>query len=208
MVNESQRVNNDVSPTSPPTMPAPQATPPKAELSWGFLAVVAIAVWLLFFGGYGTITGVLTPPAPVTVYQTATALPSGAGVSNVANPPIATPNVVAVPANPPADVPSVVPTIVPTVAPTNFPTATSMPADVPQSELTNVHTDIHPDGSFTIDNGAIRYYPDTSGRIVDLRLPGIDDYQPTPAAATATPVVQPLPTRSGPASPRGGHPRR
>lgn len=36
------------------------------------------------------------------------------------------------------------------------------------------HTDINPDGSYTIDGGQIRYYPDTAGNITEARLPGSD----------------------------------
>jgi hypothetical protein len=47
------------------------------------------------------------------------------------------------------------------------------PAEAPAAVLAfNVevgqHTEINPDGSFTVNNGSLRYYPDSSGQIVEV----------------------------------------
>jgi hypothetical protein len=87
-----------------------------------------------------------------------------------------------------------------TTAPTAVPapTATPMiaggapaaaPAEAPAALGYTVpagqHTDIHPDGSFTIDNGNVRYYPNSDSVIVEVRIEG--DYESNVAAEGAPP---------------------
>ena len=50
--------------------------PSPRRLSWGFLVVIGLAIWLLFFEGWGSIASLLTPSTSTIVYQTATAGPN------------------------------------------------------------------------------------------------------------------------------------
>lgn len=69
--------NEPMKQLAPPGIPDPQsqsqpvAPPPK--ISWLFLGVVVVTVWLLFFNGFENVKGWLTAGPPVIVLQTATA---------------------------------------------------------------------------------------------------------------------------------------
>jgi hypothetical protein len=48
------------------------------------------------------------------------------------------------------------------------------------------HTNINPDGSFTVDNGIMRYYPNSEGVIVEARI--VDEsFEPDVASQGAPP---------------------
>lgn len=51
-----------------------KATKPK--VSWLFLGIMALVGWVLFFDGFTVLGQILTPEAPKTIYQTATAGPT------------------------------------------------------------------------------------------------------------------------------------
>jgi hypothetical protein len=94
---------------------------------------------------------------------------------------------------------SLAPTVatVPTAVPTAAPAATSLPAAggaspaaapaAPRYEVpVGQHTEINMDGSFTVDNGIVRFYPDSTGKIVEVRI--VDkNYEPAIVAEGAPP---------------------
>lgn len=152
---------------------------------------IALVVWLLFFGGFGQLKTWLSPSKTASVVQTIgqgaqqllttaqVAAPSAAALDTRA---IATPARAAAPAA--ASRPLLAPAAAPaapaaraTVAPA--PTLTpaieakapaSQPAAIAYSVPAGAHTEINPDGSFTVDNGGFRYYPNSEGVIVEVRI--------------------------------------
>jgi hypothetical protein len=151
---------------------------------------IVLVVWLLFFGGFGTITKLLRPStiAPIATTigdgarrisdQASAAAPAVQPAEKPARLPVAPRRGVGAPISTTNDqspaVATARPTLAPTVAPKPTTAAVAKAAEVPSGQ----HTLINPDGSFTIDNGNIRYYPDSTGAIVETRLIGSE-----PAAA-------------------------
>jgi hypothetical protein len=166
------------------------------------LAIVLV-VWLLFFGGFSTITKLLKPStiapiaatigqgaqqllataqvvAPSTIDTRAIATPARASAPAAAARPIVAPAAKALTATA-----APAPTLTPLVA---AQAPASQPAAIAYSVPAGQHTDINPDGSFTVEHGGFRYYPDTSGVIVEVRI--VDTSYEQPAAQEGAPPEQ------------------
>lgn len=168
------------------------------------LAIVLV-VWLLFFGGFGTITKLLTPstiaPIATTIGQGAQQLlataqvvaPSTIDTRAIATParasaPAAASRPLVAPAAPAATAAPAAKAIATPVAPAPTRAPASEPAAIAYSVPAGQHTDINPDGSFTVDNGGFRYYPNSEGVIVEVRI--VDKTYELEAAAAGAPPEQ------------------
>lgn len=163
------------------------------------LIAVGIVIWLLFFGGISTLSKALKPgtigPIAKGISDGARRLSDPVAKRNAPIVPITAPAGSTITKPKPsiastrtttvragtitkalsAPIATAQPTVLPTVQPTSASAGGAVELAAPPAALglsvpAGQHTMINPDGSFTIDNGLMRYYPDSTGVIVEARI--------------------------------------